>query len=386
MPVINLTMPDPAELEMALHAATVTLSNGERPPEWTQRIVQGSFLLPKPENEMACPVSLTALPSLHPMKKSPPQFIRDLLASCPTAGTGVHSWLFGCARALHPFFSDKEQLYRLLASATSKCGRHVPAREIEDAIMNSADCAWQPGQTSPGEKRQPKWPCRDYSKIERIVRDGPTLAALSAASPVKFSGDLRATETIIDAIFPRLSLLCCGWGMSRFDTRTREEWRGSLASMPLIVPSPMTARTGLTKNGNPSAHCLDNTGPRRFLVVEFDFKEKNADGSDTADAPMLRALTADGKSVADVCAALHGHLSCLAPLALVVHSGGKSLHGWYYAEGEPEAKLLKFMRYAVSIGGDPATWTRSQFVRMPDGTRDNGSRQTVHYYNPEVIQ
>ncbi len=314
-----------------------------------------------------------------------PQVARDLLDSCPTSGTGVHSWLFGCSRILHPYFSDKEQLYRLLASATSKCGRPVPAREIEDAIMNSADCAWQAKQTGQGNKRQPKWPFRDYSKIERIVRDGPTLEALSAASPIKFSADLRATEEIVDAIFPTNPLLCCGWGMSRFATRTRVEWRGSLSSIPLIVPSPMTARIGWTKNGKPSAHCLDNTGSRRFLVVEFDFKEKNTDGSETADTPMLRALAADGISVADVCAALHGHLSQYAPLAMIVHSGGKSLHGWYYAEAEPEAKLLKFMRYAVSIGGDPATWTRSQFVRIPDGTRDNGNRQAVHYFNPEVI-
>src|SRR5690349_17937377 len=31
--------------------------------------------------------------------------------------------------------------------------------------------------------------------------------------------------------------------------------------------------------------------------------------------------------------------------------------------------------YAVSLGADPATWTRSQFVRMPGGRRDNGKVQ-----------
>lgn len=47
--------------------------------------------------------------------------------------------------------------------------------------------------------------------------------------------------------------------------------------------------------------------------------------------------------------------------------------------------MLPFMRYAISIGADPATWTRSQFVRMPDGTRDNGKLQRVHFFNPEVL-
>jgi len=46
------------------------------------------------------------------------------------------------------------------------------------------------------------------------------------------------------------------------------------------------------------------------------------------------------------------------------------------------------MRYAVSIGADPATWTRCQLVRMPDGLRREPGkerRQTVYYFNPEAL-
>jgi hypothetical protein len=43
------------------------------------------------------------------------------------------------------------------------------------------------------------------------------------------------------------------------------------------------------------------------------------------------------------------------------------------------------MAHAVTLGADPKLWTRSQFARMPDGTRDNGQRQTVYFFNPEVI-
>jgi hypothetical protein len=46
----------------------------------------------------------------------------------------------------------------------------------------------------------------------------------------------------------------------------------------------------------------------------------------------------------------------------------------------------KFFRYAVSLGADRATWTRCQFVRMPDGARDNGSRQTVFYLNFKPLE
>jgi len=80
------------------------------------------------------------------------------------------------------------------------------------------------------------------------------------------------------------------------------------------------------------------------------------------------------------------HLHGCAPLAIAVHSGNKSIHGWFYCAGQPEEKLRCFMEYAVAIGADPALWTPSQFTRMPDGRRDKGKQQTVFYFNPGVLK
>lgn len=124
----------------------------------------------------------------------------------------------------------------------------------------------------------------------------------------------------------------------------------------------MIARTGRTKAGNESEHASESIGPRQFLVVEFD--QGNVDEH----------------------AALLLHLAETAPLALVVHSGSKSLHGWFPCKEQTEEQLHRFMSRAVSLGADPATWTRSQFVRMPDGTRENGKRQTVYFFNPKAMQ
>jgi hypothetical protein len=315
-----------------------------------------------------------------------PKFAMELLSSCPTAGTGVHSWLFKCARVLHAFFPDKEELFHLMEDASKECGRHVPYNEIADAIQNSGPCAWRPDQRfQQDRKRRPLWPPKNYAQIQEIAQDGPTIDELESTSPTRFHGGVHHTEDIIDVLFPGDPLICCGTSPQCFDTRRRELWRGCMDALSLIVPSPMSARRGLKKNGKESARCLANTGPRKFLVVEFDFAEKDKDGRDTSDAPLLRTLAASRITVTDLCAALHHHLSKLAPLALIVHSGGKSLHGWFHAEGEPEMKVKRFMRYAVSLGADHATWTRCQFVRMPDGTRDNGKRQRVHYFNPGVL-
>ena len=124
----------------------------------------------------------------------------------------------------------------------------------------------------------------------------------------------------------------------------------------------MTAVTGRTQDGKESEHTLENTGPRRFLVIEQD------------------------QGTIDEQAAILLHLAERAPMALAVHSGSKSLHGWFYCHGQPEERLRSFMRSPVTLGADRTTWTRSQFVRMPDGTREGGNRQTVYFFNPERVK
>jgi hypothetical protein len=69
-----------------------------------------------------------------------------------------------------------------------------------------------------------------------------------------------------------------------------------------------------------------------------------------------------------------------------VWSGGKSLHAWFAIRGEPEDKLFRFMKGAVALGADPSTWTRCQFVRMPEGWREEKqARLEVYYFDRELV-
>jgi hypothetical protein len=286
-----------------------------------------------------------------------PQFVRDLLASPPQRGEGLNLWFYRTARVLHPY-RDKAEIIELLHAATA--GEPVKRGEIERAVERSKATAWQPGQ--PRQVAVQAWPTVNVEQYQAIIRDGGGLVDLWEASPVRFEDNTVHTEALIDALFPGNPLLCCGKNNSEFDTRSRAQWRGKLAVLQLIVPSPMTARTGRTQENKVSAHALENTGARRFLVIEHD------------------------RGTIDEQAAVLLHLAARAPLAIAVHSGSKSIHGWFYCAGQPEEKLRRFMCYAVSLGADRATWTRSQFVRMPDGKRDNGKRQTVYFFNPGVIR
>ena len=287
-----------------------------------------------------------------------PRFVRDLLASQPQRGDGLNLWLYRVARVLHPYRSAAE-IVQLLAAATA--GEPVKRGEIERAVERSAATAWQPGEsiTTPLAHA---WPDVNAEEREAVIASGLGLVYLWETSPVRFEDNEPHTERIVDTLFPGNPLLCVGQTNYLFATRTREEWRGRLPKAQLIVPSPMNARTGRTQEGKESEHTLENTGPRRFLIIEQD-----AGSADDQAAVLL-------------------HLAARAPLALAVHSGSKSIHGWFMAAGQPEERLRRFMRYAVALGADRATWTRSQFVRVPDGTRDNGKRQIVYFFNPEVIR
>jgi hypothetical protein len=209
------------------------------------------------------------------------------------------------------------------------------------------------------------------------------LVDLAEQSPVRFDDEHSHAEEIIDIIFPGDPLLCVGKGRYRFATRRREVWRGHLHRLPLIVPNPMLDYVGHTTEGRWGEHTKEQTARPVYLVIEFDFCEFVRDGkTPSCLAPAVREWREHAITVADTCAALHLHLAKRLPLICVTHSGGKSLHGWYYVFDRREAELRHFMGYAVSLGADRATWTRSQFVRIPDGLRENGTRQRVFYFDP----
>ena len=105
---------------------------------------------------------------------------------------------------------------------------------------------------------------------------------------------------ILSLLYPDNPWLCIGATQNYFNTLTLDYWRGKLADKQFIVPSPMTCQSGITKQGKVSKHTLQNTGPRRYLVLDFD------DGT------------------LDQHAAIIWHLAVnYAPLTMVLFSGGR---------------------------------------------------------------
>jgi hypothetical protein len=300
-----------------------------------------------------------------------PKKIRDRISMCPKSGQGVNPWLFNTALSLTSYFEDA-QVIEILQTYVSCAGRSL---EITKAVSNARRIA--SGET-PSEPRT-LWSAADYKMAHDIVVNSTaSLDRLRSASPITIGDEEPNAEGVIDALFPGNPLLCCAREKNLFSTKPREAWRGKESGMQFIVPSAMKSLTGRTKEGKDSARCLDNTGYRQFLVIEFDIAATGKWESYVKD------WQASGISTFDAQASLLVHLATKdAPrlqLTMAVHSGKKSLHGWFNCTGIAEEQTRAFMTRATRIGADPATWTKCQLVRFPGGTRDNGSRQRVEYF------
>ncbi len=279
-----------------------------------------------------------------------PVDLRRRLGLPPKSGGGVHCWIFKAACILKEHYQHP-LVFRIIREAVSECGRPVPDCEISNAIAASEQPASQSQAGPAAIQSKPRWPETDLAMVRKVVEDHPD------AKDFFGDGALNGLK-VLQGLFPGNPLVCMGDDIRRMETKPLHAWQDSWRNMQFVVPSPMNALTGVNQQGKESNRCLDNTGKRRFAVVEFD------------------------KHPEYVQAAIHAHLDTKLPLAAVVHSGGKSLHGWYYAENRTESELRLFMEHAVSLGADPATWTRCQAVRLPGGIRSNGVAQAIRFFNP----
>jgi hypothetical protein len=222
------------------------------------------------------------------------------------------------------------------AYAAGDNARRVPEREVAAAVRDAFKGSFKPG---------PQFP-----------KPVPQLMAEADAYPVAVPYPVHSSEPpefFVSAMFPGDPLLCIGATTYAMDTRPFSEWSGMLRPMQFIVPSPMVSETGPRKaDGAESFHTESNTGPRKYLVTEFDGPTK------PQQMARIRSLEALGGLL----------------LVCVVDSGGKSLHAFWKAADE--GTNFEFFTRACKLGADERLWLRSQFARLPGGTRE-GKRQEV---------
>lgn len=124
------------------------------------------------------------------------------------------------------------------------------------------------------------------------------------------------------------------------------------------VPNP------LDKDKKIATRCNANVKARPYMVLEMDSKD---------DALIERFTT------------FALELAKFVPLALAVHTGGKSVHFWYDARDAKPADVSAVFALACLHGADKAMAVKSQIARMPNVSASEEGRgaQRVLYYDPD---
>lgn len=281
----------------------------------------------------------------------------DRLKTVPKQGT-THLWLPQVAGGLqHCLPADKCFAYLRQCCDSFVTHREVPDREIEDAV----DFVYSgKGVAKVNFGRKPvAWPDPSPDLIARVLSE--TTPVFDASQDTKLS----ATE-VLPHLFQPGELVCAGPSKERPMVRPIEETLKDAGELQFIVINPMRGLQALNYQGRPSSRCQNNTGTRRHLVAEFD----------------------DPNLTKDKQARLATRLGKLAPLVMVVYSGGKSLHAWFRVDHLSRPDQVRFFCVACLLGADRTRWDVCGWLRMPGGLRVVDGvpsvRQTILHFSPKV--
>jgi hypothetical protein len=307
------------------------------------------------------------------------EIARRILATCPHAGQGVHDWIFHASSIFWnaPFGLPEEKIIRLMERVTANCGRTLEPHEIPDAVRNSCPYNFREASDSKPVTRTPMMPRPQANQayINRIVKSKAcTLADVIAKSPLPGEGISPLQALAI--LFPDKPLLALAKDKySSFAVKWDDPklCKLSLANFPqFLVPNPLKAEHGYTQKGKKSARSADNIAQRVYLVIEWDKKSDSRKYNRNEQASLLWFLANTR----------WGHL-----LTMVVFSGKRSLHCWFYVKDLPEVEVQALCAVASKIGADPATFNKCWLVRMPGAKRKETKKiQEIYYLNPNVIK
>lgn len=270
----------------------------------------------------------------------------------PPPVNGINIWCLSTARKCELAGIPAWEAHQRIMSYQGQTRRPLKDSEVRRAVERAYSTTLAPTYI---EKFRNKWePTRTRKTAQRATVD---ISDLWDASPLVMD-DGVTQEMLLGWLFPDPDgLICVGKSAYEFKTKARAKLK-NLDRAQFIVSSYMTSIYGETQDGKRSMHTLSNTGPRRYCVCDFD-----------EPASVLHP-------------SIIWHLRKIAPLAMVLSSGGKSLHAWFKL---PDHAEQSFWNAAIPCGADPVLMrNRSSFVRMPMGTRDNGRKQGVIYFDPEA--
>jgi len=277
--------------------------------------------------------------------------------NCPRTGNGVNEWIN--KRVVHLLRSriKPNKVMVLVLRETRNCGRNT-TQDIQHSI-----------ETWFAAKRQGVKLDFEGGRMGFENKVNKQLQSKILEEYYKYDAEFwrnsSSPDRPIDALYEMFGdqMIVIGRSQQHAELiRFSELTDVNLSTYQFVVPNPANKENGFTKFGKLSHRCLDMIPTRWYLPIEFDSKDLSLDGQ----------------------CKIHYHLAKQRELRMLVYSGGKSVHGWYYVNGIPEEDNRKFMQYAISVGADLMMWTRCQWTRIPGGINmKTGKQQEMIYFKPD---
>jgi len=305
---------------------------------------------------------------------------KDALANMPASGGGgAHVAMLGIANlGVMASLSDAEITDDIRGALSGT--RKVPTNEIQAAV-DRARRDYVPnnesGEIKPyvhpklstikhrpidGKKRMEKY----YKKAQDLYGKF-SLAELWEKSPCRLSDKIENdAELLFDVLYEPNDVLFIGTQYDKH-VKTVAEWLadGSLRDNPYIIPNALLGTKNETASGKMSYRADSCVKDFRFAVVEFDEIDINHQ--------------------------IAFWLTTNLPVCAIIHSGGKSLHGWVKTNvttrEEWDIKIKQDMfDYLIQFGADKACKNPARLSRLPGHFRTKKNHyQQLLYLSPEGI-
>lgn len=297
----------------------------------------------------------------------------------PHSGNGLHDFILNyTAREIYSGRSPEAVQQRTWQLTCDKGRSHsILEKEISDAIDGAVrwleehpgaaakagyrhfnrPWEWQDSPGSDGIRRPPEW-------SKWVLPFDERLRTRILSRPFKGKLQPRNNLVLADLYGNYDFILCLAPEVNQLKARSLSYWQSHLKNLEeiqWIVPNPC-----LRVGDGGDVKTDRNAGERIWLIIEFDY------GTLEEQTKLLFWLE-------------RAHAEW--DLAMIVYSGGKSLHGWFSCVGMAEhLEIVRFFRVATSLGCDRMMRSSVQYTRFPLGINRKTKRmQEIKHWNDEVI-
>lgn len=302
------------------------------------------------------------------------RYENKLLTLPPSGGGGCHTALLGCATVGVRAGVKPERIFADLREHVHG-NRNVPDREIREAVNKAVADNADSGKQAYHPVSKPAFDAAAAMRHLIETGRGCQVQDFNECSPVRidWSPEMDAWH-VLEALYGHDERLYLGpaQGAVRvgLEIRPATDWinllRKSPAAMPHIIPNPLTGEPAPLASGKGQTLRGDGcVAQYRFAVVEFDSLSREEQ--------------------------LAFWWAVRLPVALLVDSGGKSIHGWIRVEGVDSAgewtrviEQYLFGQLLQPLGVDGSCRNESRLSRLPGHYRkEKGNWQRLLYLAPE---